>query len=373
MCIVCEHPQRGEIDDAIRQGQTYSEIVVQFGSSITRISFHARNHLGLSRQTSCVICRHEQRIDIENRIRQGKSAAMIGREFDLHRSAANRHKLGCMGIAPTEKRASCKVCLSPYLETINQRIRQGDVQQSIVREYGISRSVIRLHTRGCLGIPANLDHAPGACGACDHDQHDAIDEMIRAGAKHRDIGAAFGLHHQTVGDHRRFHLGLPPIISPKGCRICNDPRRAAIEKSLIDAGVRETAVRFGFLKSMAREHLRRHLKPLLASERDAVMAEIMDAEQAQSRAQARLSRFLAQPGTEAGPLGVSVIESARAVLERRLREANKEVALADDFMRQARNRKRAAEVALQDLERADTELARRKVAREITERQHSAD
>jgi hypothetical protein len=119
--------------------------------------------------------------------------------------------------------------------------------------------------------------------------------------------------------------------------------------------------------------LRRHLKPLLASERDAVMAEIMDAEQAQSRAQARLSRFLAQPGTEAGPLGVSVIESARAVLERRLREANKEVALADDFMRQARNRKRAAEVALQDLERADTELARRKVAREITERQHSAD
>jgi AraC-like DNA-binding protein len=322
---------------------------------------------------TCTICHHPAREAIEADLLAGHAWNRVGRAFDITRSSVQRHAKGHMGLTPSHLRiAGCSICDSPDRIAIDAALTSGQSATSLAREFPFSHSLMLRHRALCLKLP-RLGKA--SCAICAHPDRDEIESLLRSEVLLKDIARHHGVSQSSLTRHWTAHLGMDARRHHRvGCLVCHHPKRAEIEAALIKGEPRPTvARRFGLAPHRVRWHAKAHLERLLSAERDAVMAEVMAAEQAQMAALLRLRRHLARPEAQASDEGARVIESARAILERHDREAAKAVALAMDFLKQARGRKRAAEIALQDLERADTELARRKVAREITDRQQSAD
>ena len=159
---------------------------------------------------------------------------------------------------------------------------------------------------------------------------------------------------------------------PRTCTICNHDQLNEINSRLAQGQPgRSVALRYRVGATSVWRHAKYHLRPLLQREHEEIISEVMAAEVAARAAHQRVREYLSRPHRESGPEPMAQIDTARKAANRRKREATKEIAFLEDLLRQARSRHVAAEAAIQDIERADTELARREVAREAEMRRSS--
>lgn len=317
---------------------------------------------------NCKVCQHPERAVIDQLLRDDVPRHIIAERYGIGTATLYRHRSDHTDL-PRRKRGfsghkPCMICDHPDRDVINNMIREQLPLTDIVGRFGINRGKIEWHRRNHLGI--NVGRV--ICTVCRHEHRMEIDEMIVSGSQLIDIANLFGIGRHSIHRHRSHCLGLEPTHSQR-CTVCFHAKRAEIERDLVK-GISQLQIsrKYNLGQSAVSRHNRNHLHAVLSQERDSVMAEIIAAEEAQRRAQSRLKTYLARPGVEAGTEAMAMIESARSVLDKRRREAAKESAWAEELAQQARDRCRAIEVALQDVERADTELAQRRVSREMAER-----
>lgn len=127
-CRICTSEQADEIDAAIRAGETYTSIALQYSLTHSNVSRHARRDLGVAvgigSRLSCRVCVGGERDSIELAILEDPppSVAELSERFpSVPPGSIKRHRIKCMGYR-VGAIFTCPICEDTRVPPINQAL-----------------------------------------------------------------------------------------------------------------------------------------------------------------------------------------------------------------------------------------------------------
>lgn len=157
----------------------------------------------------CILCRSDQRDDVEALIVAGEAYERIAGRFDIPPTRVRNHAARCLAVVRGHR--ACMVCSSPESRRIEMMAVSGARQRDMASQMGCSTSMLEHHLRRHVGLSPRSLVAGLRCAICQHPRRAAIEADSRRIGRWAPetsfvVAARYGVSRETVLRHRRLHL-----------------------------------------------------------------------------------------------------------------------------------------------------------------------